>query len=55
MPPPLSTIFCGTGILLSVWCVNQKTAGVLVGTARWKVGYRLLSSIIEGGLFSGFA
>ncbi len=28
--------------------LNPKTAGVLVGTARWKVGYRLLSSIIEG-------
>ena len=28
--------------------LNQKTAGVLVGTTRWKVGYRLLSSIIEG-------
>ena len=32
--------------------LNQKTAGVLVGTARWKVGYRLLSSIIEGELGS---
>ncbi len=28
--------------------LNQKTAGVLVGTARWKVGYGLLSLIIEG-------
>jgi alpha-L-arabinofuranosidase len=28
--------------------LNQKTAGVLVGTARWKVGYSLLSLIIEG-------
>jgi hypothetical protein len=28
--------------------LNQKTAGVLVGTTRWKVGYRLLSPIIEG-------
>ena len=28
--------------------LNQKTAGVLVGTTRWKVSYRLLSSIIEG-------
>ena len=28
--------------------LNQKTAGVLVGTARWKVGYSLLSPIIEG-------
>ena len=32
--------------------LNQKTAGVLVGTARWKVSYRLLSSIIEGELGS---
>ena len=32
--------------------LNQKTAGVLVGTTRWKVGYRLLSSIIEGELGS---
>ena len=32
--------------------LNQKTAGVLVGTARWKVGYSLLSSIIEGELGS---
>ena len=30
--------------------LNQKTAGVLVGATRWKVGYRLLSSIIEGEL-----
>lgn len=28
--------------------LNPKTAGVLVGTTRWKVGYGLLSSIIEG-------
>ena len=28
--------------------LNQRTAGVLVGTTRWKVGYRLLSPIIEG-------
>lgn len=28
--------------------LNPKTAGVLVGTTRWKVGYSLLSSIIEG-------
>ena len=28
--------------------LNPKTAGVLVGTTRWKVSYRLLSSIIEG-------
>ena len=32
--------------------LNQKTAGVLVGTTRWKVGYKLLSSIIEGELGS---
>ena len=32
--------------------LNQKTAGVLVGTTRWNVGYRLLSSIIEGELGS---
>jgi hypothetical protein len=32
--------------------LNQKTAGVLVGATRWKVGYRLLSSIIEGELGS---
>jgi hypothetical protein len=32
--------------------LNQKTAGVLVGTIPWKVGYRLLSSIIEGELGS---
>lgn len=32
--------------------LNQKTAGVLVGTTRWKVSYRLLSSIIEGELGS---
>jgi hypothetical protein len=32
--------------------LNQKTAGVLVGTTRWKVGYSLLSSIIEGELRS---
>ncbi len=32
--------------------LNQKTVGVLVGTTRWKVGYRLLSSIIEGELGS---
>ncbi|MGF1613631.1 MAG: hypothetical protein ACFCVA_06875 [Gammaproteobacteria bacterium] len=30
--------------------LNQKTAGVLVGPTRWKVSYRLLSSIIEGEL-----
>jgi hypothetical protein len=30
--------------------LNPKTAVVLVGTTRWKVGYRLLSSIIEGEL-----
>jgi hypothetical protein len=30
--------------------LNQKTAVVLVGTTRWKVGYGLLSSIIEGEL-----
>jgi len=30
--------------------LNQKTAGVLVGTTQWKVSYRLLSSIIEGEL-----
>lgn len=28
--------------------LNSKTAGVLVGTTRWKVGYGLLSPIIEG-------
>jgi hypothetical protein len=28
--------------------LNPKTASVSVGTTRWKVGYRLLSSIIEG-------
>ena len=28
--------------------LNQKTAGVLVGTAQWKVSYSLLSLIIEG-------
>ena len=32
--------------------MNPKTAGVLVGTTRWKVGYRLLSPIIEGELGS---
>ena len=32
--------------------LNQKTAGVLVGTARWKVGYGLLSLILEGELGS---
>ena len=32
--------------------LNQKTAGVLVGTGRWKVGYSLLSLIIEGELGS---
>jgi len=32
--------------------LNQKTAGVLVGTTRWKVGYRFLSLIIEGELGS---
>ncbi len=32
--------------------LNQKTAGVLVGATRWKVGYRLLSAIIEGELGS---
>lgn len=30
--------------------LNQKTAGVLVGTVRWKVGYGLLSPIIDGEL-----
>jgi len=30
--------------------LNPKTAGVLVGTTRWKVGYGLLSAIIEGEL-----
>jgi hypothetical protein len=33
--------------------LNPKTAGVLVGTTRWKVGYRLLSPIIDGELGSG--
>jgi len=28
--------------------LNQKTAGVLVGTTQWKVGYSLLSRVIEG-------
>jgi hypothetical protein len=28
--------------------LNQKTVGVLVGTAQWKVSYSLLSLIIEG-------
>jgi hypothetical protein len=32
--------------------LNPKTAGVLVGTTRWKVGYRLLSLVIEGELGS---
>lgn len=32
--------------------LNQKTAGVLVGTTRWKVSYPLLSLIIEGELGS---
>jgi len=32
--------------------LNPKTAGVLVGTTRWKVGYGLLSSIIDGELGS---
>lgn len=32
--------------------LNQKTASVLVGTTRWKVGYSLLSSIIEGEVCS---
>jgi hypothetical protein len=32
--------------------LNPKTAEVLVGTTRWKVSYRLLSSIIEGELGS---
>lgn len=35
-----------------VFKLNQKTAGVLVGTTRWKVSYRLLSLIIEGELGS---
>lgn len=30
--------------------LNQKTAGVLVGSTQWKVGYGLLSPIIEGEL-----
>jgi len=30
--------------------LNQKTAGVLVGTVRWKVAYGLLSPIIDGEL-----
>ena len=30
--------------------LNQKTAGVSVGTAQWKVSYSLLSLIIEGEL-----
>jgi hypothetical protein len=32
--------------------LNQKTAGVLIGTTRWKVSYCLLSLIIEGKLGS---
>ncbi len=32
--------------------LNQKTVGVLVGTTQWKVGYSLLSLIIEGDLES---
>ena len=32
--------------------LNQKTVGVLVGTVRWKVGYGLLSLVIEGELGS---
>jgi hypothetical protein len=32
--------------------LNQKTASVVVGTTRWTVGYRLLSSIIDGELGS---
>jgi len=32
--------------------LNPKTVGVLVGTTRWKVGYRWLSPIIEGELGS---
>ncbi len=32
--------------------LNQQTVGVLVGTTQWKVGYCLLSLIIEGDLES---
>lgn len=40
----------GNELFGSVIKLNQKTAGVLVGTTRWKVGYSLLSLIIEGEL-----
>lgn len=42
----------GNELFGSVIKLNQKTAGVLVGTTRWKVGYSLLSLIIEGELGS---
>ncbi len=40
----------GNELFGAVIKLNPKTAGVLVGTTRWKVSYRLLSSIIEGEL-----
>jgi len=42
----------GNELFGEVTKLNPKTAGVLVGTARWKVGYSLLSLIIDGELGS---
>jgi len=42
----------GNELFGEVTKLNQKTAGVLVGTTRWKVGYRLLAPVIEGELGS---
>ena len=42
----------GSELFGEVIKLNPKTAGVLVGATRWKVSYRLLSSIIEGELGS---
>ena len=58
--PRISNVYCpriskdgkGNERFGEVIKLNQKTAGVLVGTTRWKVGYSLLSSIIEGELGS---
>ena len=32
--------------------LNRKTAGVLVGTVRWRVGYSLMSLVIDGEMGS---
>lgn len=38
----------GRELFGEVYKLNQKTAGILVGEARWRVAYGLLSTVIDG-------